>query len=98
RASKYVPLRRYPSSGFDLTVLAGTRELVGELRDKMAALAGSLLERIEYVGQYQKSDSKSVTFRFTVGAADRTLSSDEVGAVRLGIIEGMRRLGYELTV
>jgi phenylalanyl-tRNA synthetase beta chain len=98
RAGQYVPLRRYPSSGFDLTVLAGMRELAGELQDRMAGFAGALLEKIEYVGQYRKSDRKSVTFRFTVGAADRTLSSDEVGAVRLVVIEGMRAAGYELTV
>jgi phenylalanyl-tRNA synthetase beta chain len=98
RAGKYVPLRRYPSSGFDLTVLAQPRELVGELQDRMAGFAGALLEKIEYVGQYRKSDRKSVTFRFTVGAADRTLSSEEVGAVRLAAIEGMRAMGYELTV
>jgi phenylalanyl-tRNA synthetase beta chain len=98
RAGQYVPLRRYPSSGFDLTVLAGMRELAGELQDRMAGFAGALLEKIEYVGQYRKSDRKSVTFRFTVGAADRTLSSDEVGAVRLAVIEGMRAAGYELTV
>lgn len=98
KAGKYVPLRRYPSSGFDLTVLAGTRELVGELQDRMAGFAGELLEKVEYVRQYQKSDRKSVTYRFTVGAADRTLSSEEMGAVRLAVIEGMRGLGYELTV
>ncbi len=98
RASKYVQLRKYPSSGFDLSVSAEPRELAGDLQDKMARFAGPLLESIEYVRQYQKSDRKSVTFRFTVGAPDRTLSSDEVSAVRLAVIEGMRGLGYELTV
>ncbi len=98
RAAKYVPLRRYPSSSFDLSVLALPRDLVGDLQDRMAGFAGPLLESVEYVGQYQKSDRKSVTFRFTVGAADRTLSSEEAGAVRLAIIQGMRGAGYELTV
>ena len=41
---------------------------------------------------------KSVTFRLTVGSPERTLSSEEVGALRERIIEGMRRLGYELRV
>ena len=98
RPSQYVPLHRYPSSAFDLSVLAAKDELAGDIQDKLAALAGPLLDRIEYVGAYQKSDRKSVTFRFTVGAPDRTLSSEEVGAVRAAVIEGMRRLGYELTL
>jgi len=34
----------------------------------------------------------------TVGSPERTLSSDEITAVRNGIIEGMRGLGYELRV
>jgi len=33
-----------------------------------------------------------------VGASDRTLSADEVGAVRSRIIEGMRLGGYELRI
>jgi hypothetical protein len=33
-----------------------------------------------------------------VGAADRTLSSEEVSAIRARIIEGMRAAGYELKV
>jgi phenylalanyl-tRNA synthetase beta subunit len=41
---------------------------------------------------------RSVSFRMTVGAQDRTLSSDEVGAVRNRIIDGMRAQGYELRV
>jgi hypothetical protein len=39
-----------------------------------------------------------VSFRLTVGSADRTLALDEVGAIRAAIIEGMRGLGYELRV
>jgi hypothetical protein len=39
-----------------------------------------------------------VSFRLTVGAADHTLSSEEVGAIRGRIIEAMRQAGYELRV
>jgi hypothetical protein len=31
-----------------------------------------------------------------LGASDRTLSAEEVGAVRSRIIDGMRSAGYEL--
>ncbi len=98
QTARYVPLQRYPSSGFDLSVLSKPRELVGELQSQMAAFAGPLLEKIEYIRQYTKSEQKSVTFRFTLGAPDRTLSSEEVNAVRAAIIVGMQNSGYDLIV
>ena len=45
-----------------------------------------------------KAEDKSVSFRLTVGSAERTLSSDEVGQIRAAMIEGMQQLGYELRV
>ena len=100
--SKYTPPGKYPSSEFDLSVLAGLREYVGDLRAKVAGFAGSLAESVEYVRQYSgppfSEGVKSVTFRLRVGSPERTLASEEVGAVRTAIIEGMKGLGYELRV
>jgi phenylalanyl-tRNA synthetase beta chain len=97
---RYTPIRRYPSSAFDLSVVAGGRELVGNLRGKLADLAGPLLESIEYQRQYAgpplAEGSKSVSFRLTVGSAERTLSSEEVGGIRARLIDGMRAQGYDL--
>ena len=102
RDVKYRPIRRYPSSAFDLSVIAGARELVGDLQAKLREFAGALIEDIEYLRQYTgeqlPTGTKSVSFRLTVGAADRTLSADDVSAVRAAMIEGMRGLGYELRV
>lgn len=98
----YEPIRRYPSSGFDLSVIAGEREYAGKLESGIASFGGPLLEKVEFVRQYAgpplEPGQKSVSFRVTVGSAERTLSSDEVMAVRAQIIEGMRGLGYELRV
>jgi phenylalanyl-tRNA synthetase beta chain len=98
----YTPLHRYPSSHFDLSVIAAARELVADLRAKLAGFAGELLESIEFVRQYSgpplPEHTKSVSFRLTVGSPDRTLSSDEVGAARARIVDGMRGLDYELRV
>jgi phenylalanyl-tRNA synthetase beta chain len=100
--TRCTPVRRYPSSAFDLSVIAGARELAGDLRDRLANLAGPMLESIEFVREYSgpplPEGRKSVSFRLTVGSAERTLSSEEVGAIRNTIIEGMRKLGYELRV
>lgn len=99
---KYQPIRRYPASAFDLSVIAGARELVGNLQSQVAALAGEMLESVVYLRQYAgpplAEGQKSVSFRLTVGSGERTLSSEEVGEIRGRIIEGMRAQGYELRV
>lgn len=99
---QYTPVRRYPSSAFDLSVVAGLREQAGKLEASIASFAGPLLDKVEYVREYAgpplEAGQKSVSFRVTVGSAERTLASDEVMAVRAAIIEGMRGLGYELRV
>ena len=100
--TKYMPIRRYPSSAFDLSVIAPLREQAGKLEAAIAAFAGPLLESIQFVRQYAgpplAEGTKSVSFRLTVGSPDRTLSSDEIAAIRGAIIERMRELGYELRV
>ncbi len=102
RENRYRPIRRYPSSAFDLSVVAGVRELVGDLQKRIAALAGEPLESIEFLRQYSgppiPEGMQSVSFRLTVAAPDRTLSLEEAGAIRSRIIEGMRQQGYELRV
>jgi phenylalanyl-tRNA synthetase beta chain len=100
--TKYTPIRRYPSSAFDLSVIAPLRELAGKLEAAIAGFAGPLLECIQFVRQYAgpplAEGMKSVSFRLTVGSPERTLSSDEIAAIRGAIIERMRDLGYELRV
>lgn len=99
---QYRPIRRFPSSAFDLSVIARERELVGDLQSKLRAFAGPMLESIEFQRQYAGDPlprgTKSVSFRLTIGADDHTLSADEVTAVRAATIDGMRGLGYELRV
>jgi len=100
--TKYTPIRRYPSSAFDLSVIARVRELAGRLETLIAAAAGPLLESVQFQRQYAgpplPGGTKSVSFRVTVGAPDRTLSNDEITAVRNGIIDRMREHGFELRV
>lgn len=99
---RYQPLRRFPSSAFDLSVVADARALVGDIQRQITEFAGSALDAIEFVRQYEgpplPEGKKSVSYRLTVSATDRTLSSEEVGAVRQKIIDGMRGLGYDLRV
>lgn len=102
RTIKYKSLRRFPVSAFDLSVITGMRTLVGDLDAGLREYAGADLVSIEFQRQYSgpplEAGQQSVSFRLTVGAADRTMASAEVAAVRDRIIEGMRSRGFELRV
>ncbi len=99
---KYTPIRRFPSSAFDLSVVAGVREHAGILQERISSFAGPLLESVQFLRQYTGEQigagKQSISFRLTVGSGERTLSSEEVTQIRSRVIEGMRGLGYELRV
>jgi phenylalanyl-tRNA synthetase beta chain len=90
RERRYQPWSRFPVSAFDLSVVAGLRELAIDIKRRLAAAAGGDLVEIEFLREYTgaplPSDRKSVTFRLTVGASGRTLSSEEVAAIRERVI------------
>ncbi len=98
----YVPLRKYPTSGFDLSVVADLHRPVADIRRDLVNLAGEALAKIEFVRQYAgpplPEGQKSVSYRLEVGSLDHTLGSDEVTALRNQVIDGMRALGYDLRV
>jgi phenylalanyl-tRNA synthetase beta chain len=101
RAS-YTPVRRFPTSAFDLSVIADARELAGTLELEIRRFAGELAEAVEYVREYQgerlPEGKKSVSFRVVAGAADHTLSSSEITELRDRIIASLQGLGYDLRV
>jgi phenylalanyl-tRNA synthetase beta chain len=95
---KYVPLRRFPASEFDLSVVAGLRVHCAELAARIRDAAGPLCERVQYLYSYQgkplPEDRQSLTFRITLAAPDHTLSSDEVASVRAAIIAALEAAGF----
>jgi len=99
RAS-YTPVRRFPTSAFDLSIVARVREPAGNIESEIRFLGGDLVESVEYVREYQGEQVgamlKSVSFRVVGGATDHTLSSDEITALRENIITGLFALGYRL--
>lgn len=102
REKRYQPLRRFPTSAFDLSVVATLRDPAADIERRLAAAAGADLVSIEFVRVYSgpplPEHHKSVSYRLIVGATDRTLSSDEVARIRDRVIEAMRASGYELRV
>jgi len=96
---RYQPLRRFPESAFDLSVLAGPRALIADVQSALEKLAGDTLLSIAFLREFALADgARSLSYRLTVGAPDRTLSAEEAGAVRSRIIGGMRSAGYELRI
>jgi len=96
---RYQQLRRFPSSDFDLSVVAGPRVLIADVQSAMRTLAGDALLGIEFLRDFAlPTGDRSLSYRLTVGASDRTLSAEEVTAARTAVIDGMRAAGYELRV
>jgi phenylalanyl-tRNA synthetase beta chain len=97
---KYLPLRKFPTSGFDLSFVTDLRRPVDTLQDEIVTLAGADLAAIEFVRQYAGPQllqgQKSVSYHLKVGALDHTMTAEELTGIRQRIIDGMQVLGYEL--
>ncbi len=96
----YTPLRKYPTSGFDLSVVVNARTPVGELKRQLSAVAGKDLVSIEFIRQYQGAPlaegQKSVSYHLEAGALDHTLTSEEVARIRQRIVAAMLAAGCEI--
>jgi phenylalanyl-tRNA synthetase beta chain len=97
--ARYQPLRRFPASAFDLSVVAPARRLIGDVQAQLADHAGADLLSIVFLREFALPDGqRSLSYRLTVGAPDRTLSLEDAGVIRARIIAGMRAAGYDLKV
>lgn len=97
--ANYQRLRRFPSSDFDLSVVAPARAMIADVQSAMRLLAGPSLLNIEFQRDFAlPTGQRSLSYRLTVGAPDRTLSAEEVTLVRTAVIDGMQAAGYELRV
>jgi phenylalanyl-tRNA synthetase beta chain len=93
----YRPLRRFPTSSFDLSIVAPSHTLVADLENKLRQLAGDGLISLQFLLIFPlPPDKKSVSFRLTLGADDRTLTADEVTRTRERVVEGLKSAGYDL--
>jgi phenylalanyl-tRNA synthetase beta chain len=85
RERRYQPIRRFPTSTFDITVDAPLRQPAAFVERELVQAAGSDLIEMKFLGEYTgpplKQGRKSVTYRLAVGAPDHTLSSEEVDAI-----------------
>ncbi len=100
RTFRYTSPRKYPTSGFDLSVVAAFRTPAQQIEDRLISLAGAALASIEFIRQYHgrplPQGRKSVSYHLEIGANDHTLTAEEVSEIRAGIIKSMIDAGFEL--
>ena len=93
----YRPLRRFPTSNFDLSIVAPAHTLVADLENKLRQLGGNSLVSLQFLLIFPlPPDKKSVSFRLTLGADDRTLTAEEVTRTRERVVEGIKVAGFDL--
>ncbi len=96
----YRPPRKYPTGGFDLSIVVPQTKPVGELETRITELAGSALAQLDFIRVYEGppliEGQKSVSYHLEIGALDHTLTSEEVTGIREKIVAGMRQDGYEI--
>ncbi|MBM3727684.1 MAG: phenylalanine--tRNA ligase subunit beta [Acidobacteria bacterium] len=97
---KYKPVRRFPASEFDLSVVADARDLSATIEARIREHGGSHLENIEFLrvftGPPLPEGCKSLSYRLTMAASGHTLSGPELTGIREKLLEGLRAAGYEL--
>ncbi len=99
---KYHAPRKYPTSGFDLSVVTETKTPVASIEDALVAASGPDLASIEFVRQYDgpplRTGQKSVTYHLEIGAPDHTVTADEITRIRNRILDHLRDLGFDFRI
>jgi phenylalanyl-tRNA synthetase beta chain len=81
---KAVPVVTMPAAIQDISLFVPQEVSAEQVKDALVQGAGELLESIQLFDRYQKPGEKQVSLAFTMvfRASDRTLTSDEVSALR----------------
>jgi len=91
---------KFPSADFDLALLAGAETTAASISRALRQAVGSVLEGLQIFDVYRGADlpagSRSIGFRITLRAGDRTLTDDEVAEVRQRCIEAATKAGGQL--
>jgi len=71
--------------------------LVANLETQLRQLAGEALVSLQFLLIFPvQPHKKSVSFRLTLGAGNRTLTAEEVTGIRERVVAGIKAAGYEL--
>jgi phenylalanyl-tRNA synthetase beta chain len=101
RVPRPAKLSSYPPALIDVALLVPAATPAGEVQDALAAGAGDLLESIRlfdvFTGEQVGADHKSLAYKLSFRASDRTLTAEEAVAARdAAVAEASRRVGAVL--
>lgn len=99
-AVKYAPLPRYPGSWQDFSLVWDLDRGFAALDDRLRTFSHPLVTRREFLYAYKgkglPAGKASYTFRFWLGAPDRTLTSEEIDQFREAFLVFLRAEGIPL--
>ena len=94
---KYKEISKFPSVKKDLAVVIDKDITSEEIARQIKKLAGNLLLGSKifdvYTGENIEENKKSIAYSLEFGAADRTLTDDEINAILEKIIAGLEKQG-----
>ncbi len=89
----FKPLPKYPATARDIAMLVSKETLVGELEKVIKQRSGKLLESVElfdvYEGAQIEAGYKSVAFKLTFRAEDRTLVDEDIQKIMKKVLNGL---------
>lgn len=94
----YQPPPVYPLSWQDFSVLWSLEKGYTELRRVLDEFSHPLIKRVDFRGVFKEPSSKhgSYTFRFRLGAPDRTLTSEDLEQFHAGLLNYLSERGIQL--
>jgi len=99
-SKKYKKINRFPEIKLDLSVVFDEGIKWADVEKVFMKIGGTLIKSIKpfdiYRGKGLGENKKSIAFRITYQAEDRTLKDEEVSVVQSKIIKALERLGGEV--
>jgi phenylalanyl-tRNA synthetase beta chain len=99
-ALKYKEPSKFPEVTLDYSFLVDNNTGYDEILNNIKAYKSDILLGSSFVtlytGKGMPEGKKSMTFRFTIGSKEKTLSSEDINQFSKGIIDYMASVGYLL--
>lgn len=90
----------YPEVELDFSLLVDSNSAYASVNENLAKFEDDLLRRITYVGAYEGKSvpqgKRSLTYRVLFGSDERTLTEDDLGALKTAFEKHISGCGYEL--
>ncbi|WP_027629184.1 phenylalanine--tRNA ligase subunit beta [Ruminiclostridium cellobioparum] len=97
---KYKEPSRFPEVVLDYSFLVDNGVTFDRVNEDIGSFKSDLLNGFSFVtiytGKGLPEGKKSMTFRFVIGSAEKTLSSDDINAFAGSLIDYMNSVGYAL--